>query len=141
MKWNIKPYSGIGELKFGDTMAQIKNSLADYENEEFRRDPRSIMPSYIYEELGFFIYFDEVGKCEAIEFYEQANPLFKDKNLLQLSFKELVSLLSETDSELEIDESGFISYKLGIGAYAPDHKEEPELSAESIIIFKENYYS
>lgn len=43
------------------------------------------------------------------------------------------------DASLEIDASGLTSYQYGIGVYTPSI--EVDLEIESLIVFKEDYYS
>jgi len=46
----------------------------------------------------------------------------------------------EHDSDIEQTDDSLTSYKLGIGVYAPDADENPNLPPESVIAFEKGYY-
>jgi hypothetical protein len=60
--------------------------------------------------------------------------------LFEMSYKDMHDWFMNIDPQIKEDDYGFISIKFGIGTYAPDKDEEPELPCESITAFKMGYY-
>ncbi|WAF68959.1 hypothetical protein NRK98_02605 [Aeromonas dhakensis] len=135
----INPFVGAGNIKFGMTPDQVRLLLGGG-FDSFKRTESSAFPCDYFEDLGVFFYYNSSGVLEAIEFTEPAAPEFEKKDLLKISLKDLIKLLSDKDKGLEIESDSLTSHALGIGAYAPDADEDPSLPAESIIIFEKGYY-
>lgn len=138
--WNIYPYKGVDNILFGDSRCQIRNILSNIPCKEFWKTTDSKNSTDQYDSIGILIYYTSDNICEAIEFYEPASPFFDRKNLLRLSYKSLIGWFKTLDTQIEEDEVGFTSYKLGISCYAPDKEEDMNCLAESILIFQHNYF-
>lgn len=87
-----------------------------------------------------FVYYKHPGVVEAIEFTFPAVAEFENKNLLELSFKDLKSFISAKERGLKIEFDSLTSEMLGLGAYVPDADDNTSLPAESIIVFENGYY-
>ncbi|MBR3771804.1 MAG: hypothetical protein IKL07_06010, partial [Clostridium sp.] len=87
----------------------------------------------------FYVYYDENGKCEAIEFMNNAELIFEQISLFQKNYSDIETIFRNMDSDIEIDAVGFNSNKFGIGVYAPN-KDDCNSKIESIIIYKQGYY-
>jgi hypothetical protein len=135
----ISPYIGMGDIKLGMDRAQIRNIL-NSSVESFVRNEYAEMPEDSFPDLGIFIEYKQPGVCDSIQVVKPLNPIWRGKQLLNTPFRELAAWFLEIDSERELDGTGFTSYKYGIGAYAPNHEEEPDCLAESIIVFSRGYY-
>jgi hypothetical protein len=120
--------------------ADVRNILG-VSFKSFKRTPASEFPCDYFESLGVFVYYKQYGIVEAIEFALPAEPVFESTNLLSLSFKELKRWLKIKDSKLEVDVDSLTSNALGIGAYAPNAEEDPDLPVESVILFEHGYYN
>lgn len=132
----IKPHKGVGEILFGANREEILSVLPSNKIEYFRRTPDSELSFYI-PELGAFIYFDTVGFCEAIEFSLFNDLFLNDLKISDYSYNDLENWFTGEDENIEIDETGFLSFKYGIGAYAADKSSD---KIDSIIVFKKGYY-
>jgi hypothetical protein len=138
MTFNIVSHQGAGGIQFGHSREKVRQHLqAPFES--FKRTPESLRPCDYFESLNLFVYYGENG-AEAIELAPPAAVSFQGKNLLQLSFADLTKHLSKEDKELDVDDDGCTSLKLGIGAYAPEAKDNPAAKSESIIVFAKGYY-
>ncbi|MGI0120189.1 hypothetical protein [Zooshikella sp. RANM57] len=135
----VKPNVGVGSIDFGMTPDEVRNILGVH-YKSFKRTPSAAFPCDYFESLGIFVYYKQPGKVEALEFAEPSTPLFENISLLTLSFINLKSLLLKHDKNLEVDEDSLTSFKLGVGAYAPEAAEQPESKIESIIVFEKGYY-
>jgi len=140
MKIEIYPYIGFDKIKFGFTREQIRSLINDKVNPFFRtKDSKVATDSF--DRLGIFVNYDETDCCEAIEFVRPlVEPLFLEKNLFGLSYVSLLSWFNELDSNIDEFDAGFTSYKYGIGFYAPEKEEDPNLPCEGVIIFRKGYY-
>lgn len=137
MEFKVVPYKSVGAIKFGMKSNDISNIIGRIP-EHFRRDYKSKNFDDKYD--GFYVYYDENGKCVAIEFYAPSKVIYNSINILESSYNELNTFFSEIDTELECTKAGFTSYKLGLGVYAPFAAVNPEYNPESVIVFQEGYY-
>lgn len=139
MDAEIKPLQGLEKLKFGTPIDLVRENLG-VSYTTFKRAPSAVMPCDFFESLGIFTYYKPSGALEAIEFVSPAKPLCLGVNLLETGVDEIKKILIEHDSDIEQTDDGLTSYKLGIGLYAPDADENPNLPPESVIAFEEGYY-
>ncbi|MBW4630872.1 MAG: hypothetical protein KME30_02880 [Iphinoe sp. HA4291-MV1] len=138
----IEPYKGIGAIKLGMTTEEVRDILVSSGGklETFMKTPTSEMPTDCFDNLGIHVSYKKPGICEAVELFEPAEPVFMGKTLLEIKFSELEQWFQEIDDEVEIDDTGLISYKFGIGLYSPYASEDPEESVEAVIVFEYGYY-
>jgi hypothetical protein len=139
LKLEIAPYQGISDIHFGMTSDRIR-SLLNETPTPFRRTPQD-EPSDHYTKLGIQIYYSNTDICEAIELATPAAPTFNGKTLIGQPFDITRDWLQTLDPDLETDETGLTSHKLGIGIYAPFAQSHPQEPIESIISFAQTYYS
>lgn len=140
MSFLISTFVGAGSINFGMSPIEVR-ALLGGSFKSFKRTPNAEYPCDYYESLGVFVYYKLPGVVEAVEFAEPADPEFDGRSLFKLSFDDLKAMLLGKDKSLEIESDSLTSYKLGIGAYAPDADEDSSLPAESIIAFEDGYYS
>lgn len=139
MDFVITPYKSFGNIPFGLHRNEVRMYLRD-SYREFYRSHSDKVPTDFFEILGLFIYYDEDLLCEAIEVIQPANPILFSLRLLNLSYQEVEEQILEWDKEVNITKTGFTSFKLGFGAYAPNKFDFPDEISESVIIFKKGYY-
>lgn len=139
MDYRINPYESLENISLGLNRKEIREFLKE-SHIEFYRNKFSKTPVDFYEALGLFINYDENFSCEAIEIVQPANPILFSVQLLKKSYALIEEQIAEWDNELEITNTGFTSYKFGVGVYAPNKDESPNEAAESVIIFKKGYY-
>lgn len=137
MRFEIKPYQGAGNLLFGMTTQEIKDLLKT-EPQKFKKTNIDEYETDAYN--GFHIYYRNPGVCEAIEFFTPSEVLFMGVNIMGEQFLKVKDLIEQYDSEIEIEETGFTTYKYGFGVYAPYAEDEPNEPVEGVIIFEKGYY-
>lgn len=142
MKFVISPYIGAGEIKLLMSRVEIRSILTiESAYEEFYRTTQSKVSSDHFKKIGLVANYDENNLCDSLEFYSPAKLIFSEIDLLEMSYKGIFNYFKKNDQEIEEDDSGFTSYKYGIGIYAPYKTDDPLEKIESVIIFKRNYYS
>lgn len=132
----INRYEGFNDIRFGMLSQEIEERLK-LSPRRFYKDKEDKFETDAYND--FFIYYDAEGKCEAVEFNNNAILFLNEINLFEESYQKIEQLIKKADLEIEIDDVGFTSNKLGIGVYAP-FKYETNAIIESIIIFRRGYY-
>lgn len=138
MVYKIKPYTSVGEIKFGMDRKVIRD-LFKNNYEEFRKSPFSENTT---DDFGIcHVYYNNQNKCEAVEFFDSANVSFMDMNISNKSYYEVKVFFKKIDQDIDINEEGFTSYKYGIGVYAPFALNNPKEIIEGIIVFQKNYYA
>jgi len=136
MTWEINSYKGAGPILFGTQRESIRKLFAE-EADSFERGGTE--STDYFQAAGVFVIYDENDICVAVEFTKPAIVNWQGKRLFPMPLDELLDYVREKDEELEEDESGFTSYKNGIGCYTEDI-EALEESAETIICFRHGYY-
>ena len=134
--YRIKSYQGVNDIKFGFDRFQIEEYMK-IKPIKFRKSPYDKSETDMYEDL--FVYYDDDGKCEAIEFNSNAELVFGKISFFDKSYADIEKEFRNIDADIEIDDVGFNSIKYGIGIYAPN-KEDSDSKIESVIIFKQGYY-
>ncbi len=133
------PYSNIGPIRFGMTKNEILLLFPGENYEEFYRGDEDPAPTGVIDRLGIFICYDEAMTCEALEFTQSAEFIFEGVNLFEQTYANIKNIIGRYDAEFEEDESGFTSYKLGLGCFIIDETDQ-DLPPEGIIAFKRGYY-
>lgn len=134
--YEIKPYIGVGEIQFGMKSEKICGILGD----KYKRYENQYTPGFrlCYPEIHIF--FDENNCCNAIEGFISSGFYFNNVEIVGKSFITIKKIFEVYDDELEINEDGFISYKLGISVYVPTLKKSKKELIQGVIAFKEGYY-
>ena len=138
MIYDVKTYVGLGELKFGMTKEEIRNILGG-EVKEIKK-ALSDKTTDVFVGQGIHVYYNQLGKCEAIECGKGGIIKFKEKEIIGKPFKNIEKMFRELDDILEISDTGFVSYKLGIGVYVPTLKKSKSELIQGVIIFERGYY-
>ncbi|SEN22486.1 hypothetical protein SAMN05192574_102828 [Mucilaginibacter gossypiicola] len=139
MDYKITPYESLGNIPLGLHRDEIRNLLKETPH-EFYRNFLSKTPTDFFKTLGLFIGYDENLLCEAIEMILPANPILFTIELLILPYESIEDQIAKWDDKLEKTNTGFTSYKFGVGVYAPNKDDSPNEITESVIIFKKGYY-
>ena len=144
--YEIESYKGIkeqGKEKLDIYFGQSKQDIRKY----FGGMPKEIRD---YDEMEmydiFYAYYDENDKCTGIGIYNQE--VYKDKialymfgrNLITMSYREIVKLIKKNDYNAIEDDDGIISLKYGISVDPRETSNYKDEISEVIHIFKKGYY-
>lgn len=135
--YEIKPYIGVGEIQFGMKSEKICEILGD----NYKRFENQYTPGFRICYPEFHIFFDENDSCNAIEGNISSGFYFNNIEIVGKPFITIKKIFEDYDDELEINEDGFISYKLGISVYVPTLKKSKKELIQGVIAFKEGYYN
>jgi len=135
--YKIHSYQGFNDIKFGFTSAEVERCMGVKPSDKFKKHANDKFETDMYQD--FFVYYDDVGRCEAVEFFDNAELMFGDISFFDKMNDELEAIFKVLDGELMIDSDGFTSHKFGIGVYVP-YKEDKDATVEAVIIFKQKYY-
>ena len=134
MKLMIEPYIGIGPLKFGMAIEEVRKILGKrpeihlfYHNRE------------LYHDLGIFVDYVTPGVCQAIEVVRPARPEFQGQRFLNKPVNQMLEWFREHDSEVKLDGAGLISHKFGIALYCGSTKNMRS-PVQSVFVFERGYY-
>lgn len=137
--FTITPLKGVGPIRFGVSRMSARSNLGD-DFKSFKRGLGTIQSDY-YHSNRIFIYYNTVNEVEAVEFATPAQPRFKGKSLLDMSYSDLKLFLIAEDPTVEIASGQITSHQLGIGAYAPHWEEYPSSPVQNVIVFEQGYYN
>lgn len=137
MEFLIQPYIGVGGIKFGMKNLEIKSKMGTMPINVQYTEKKEIKKE-TYQEC--FVYFKPGNICEAIEFHEPAKVIFMGRELLHQPYQNIKEFMLKYDENLNFDNAGFTSYRLGIGIYAPFAEEAPQDPVEGVIVFEKGYY-
>jgi len=131
--YNIVPFQKVGMISFLDNREQIRDKIGG----------RVMDGEYVFEDIielyDYFpdsdikVLYDRYEHLGAVEFF-RGKVLFENKDIFNLSYKEVEIFFQKIDSELET-EMGFTSYKYGIGV----GRDEENDTITSVIVFRKNY--
>lgn len=139
MLYDIKPYVGAGPVEFGMSVSEVRNAIGG-EFHTFKKTAISEMPTDAFKDKGIHVYYKNPGVCEAIEFGTPSEPIFLGHKLVGLPFKEAKKIFEKLDDSLDIDETGFTSYRFGIGVFVPTLKKSKSEPIQGVIVFEKGYY-
>jgi len=120
------------------TIHEIREAI-NLPHEEISKSDTGI-PTDSFREDGIHVFYRQPGVCEAIEFYSPSKVYLQQVNLLNEPYDRVKSFFSALDDQLEEDDAGLTSRKLGVGIYAPYHRDLPNDSTKSVIVFEDGYY-
>ena len=139
MKLDLRPYEGVGPIRFGMRRAEVRGAVHAAVR-AFRKTRDATMLLDAFDNEGIHVYYDELDLCEAVELASPAVAVLKGRALIGEPFAALRDWLLGLDPELEVDETGLTASSLGLGLYAPFAGEEPEGPVEGVIAFRRGYY-
>ncbi|ARU60926.1 hypothetical protein CBW65_07400 [Tumebacillus avium] len=135
MEFAITAYRSAGPIQFGMPRADVRRVLNESVS-EFRKSEPSVALTDAFE--WCHVYYKSSELCEAVEFFEPADPTFMGRKLIGRPFREVREFFQEIDDSIEVDESGFISFRYGIGVFVTLLSQEAPI--DGVIVFEDGYY-
>jgi hypothetical protein len=138
MPFEIKPRRGLKGLSFDSS----KDEARSFFGSDFsfgQRGEGSRLHDY-WPEVPVFAYYDEHDRLEALEFASDANVFLDGIRLFDLRANQAIQFLRQRDAHLRLEQDGATSKELCLGLWIPD-AFEPEAAVESVILFRDGYYS
>lgn len=142
----IESYKGLKEQGKGYLsvyLGQSKDDIRAY----FKVTPKEMSD---FEEMemydNFYAYYDEEDKCTGIGVYNQEENKDKvaiylfGKNLITMTYKDIVKLIKDHDYKAIEDEDGIISLEYGISIDPKEDKNYKDSICDVIHVFKKGYY-
>jgi hypothetical protein len=130
-KFDINPYTNVGEIFFGASRESIRKVFGTYK--EFKKSKASKNTTDDFEFCH--IYYDTNNKCEAIEYFPDLELLYKKRNLFEMNFNDFSQFALSNSIALEENDMGVLAKEIGIAIYAPEREK-----IESILVYKKGYY-
>lgn len=139
MDLEIRPYEGLGPIRFGMRRDDVRRALGASVR-AFRKTPEATILTDAFDDEGIHVYYNEQDLCEAVEVASPAIPVLQGRALVGRSFAEIRDWLRTLDPEVEIDESGLTAFTFGVGLYASSAQKAPNGPVEAVIAFRRGYY-
>jgi len=139
MKFEIHPYQSVGAIHFDKKRNENRAQFEVLPEVHAMTDGQ--LPIDAYEDWGVFVVYDKYNRCGEVEIRRPANVMFEGKDLLAMTWQELLEWFQNLDAEIQESHKDFVSFKYGIGIYAPEKKEDPTILPESITIFRKDFFS
>ena len=137
MNFEIVPYVGAGCIKLGMERAEIRKCF----NNIYRESKKSSSTGNTSDVFDCcYVYYKEQDTCEAIEFFGEAQATIDGKIMLGEPYSRVKNMFEAIDNSISFGDSGFTSFKYGVGVYAPFAQDEPDEPVESVIVFEKGYY-
>ena len=129
----VKPYEGLGALRFDLSRSKVRESLGPG-FKSFRKTRLDETLTDAYSELGLHLYYDKTDSLEFIEAFRPCMPIFRGIELLGLREPVVDALqgagvgLTRRESDADFfDDFGFVLYS-------------PSDEVEGVSVFKRGYY-
>jgi len=135
----ILSHIGVGSIRFGMSIAEVRKALGEPAT-PFMKSPYDSLPTDAFCNASIQVFYKQPGVCEAVEFYSPLNPTLTGQPFVGQPFCEVRDWIQQRDRNVEIDDSGLISFELGIGLYVPDMDEPEEAIVVALIVFEKGYY-
>jgi len=130
-KFEIIPYNKVGNITFQLTRDAVRKILGEFK--EFKKSKSSKKTA---DDFKFcHVFYDKDDKVEAVEFFEENELVYEEKNLFSMSYNELMQLVKEKRFDYKEDGPGVIIEDLGIAACTPGKRR-----IESILVYRKGYY-
>lgn len=127
MKFEIMPNQSVGKVLFGLERNKVKGILPGYKG-EFKKSKFSKTST---DDFGYcHVFYDSKDRCNAVEFFEKVELIYKNMNLFDLRLDDLQSVFPDMKEEY----GSYISKKYSIGIVFSENK------VESILVGCEGYY-
>src|SRR5436309_419457 len=135
----IRPYEGIGPIRFGMQRAEVRAALGG-PFREFKKTVNSVTPTDAFPTLGVHVYYKLPGSCEAVEVASPAQAILFGRELVGSPFQLIYDWLRELDVDAKLDDTGLTSLRFGVGIYVPTIKNDLGVPVEAVIVFERGYY-
>lgn len=139
MKMALHPRKGADRISFGMKRAAVRKL--------FQEIPTTTIPSKyrpnpldIFETFEVQVNYNSSDEVVALEFTNDANLIFKCRNLNKMTAVKMRKFLEKQRVEFEETEDSIISYGLGLSAYYPYKDSEPDNIPQTILVFKDGYW-
>ena len=136
---DIKVGLGIGPLLFGMTIDETRQAMRVEHPETVEKGMPGEPPCDLFNE-EIYAYYNKAGRLQAVECWAPVRPTLDGINLLGMSAKEAMTLLSSRDPSLTYERGGATARSLGVGLYIPHPGREAREPAETVIVFEKGYY-
>lgn len=134
MTVNIVPYVSVNEIMFGMTSLEI-TLLLKKNPKKFRKTSNDLYESDDYD--TFFIYYNDEGGCEAVEFGDNSCLKLFGIPVFSTDYDDLINMILRFDKKIMLLEDGLISNKYGFSIYIPNKSNS---HIESILFFDRDYW-
>lgn len=129
----IKPFIGLGDLRFGMEREEVRLLLGNIYKAFSREDRISLDVDY-YVNTGLQLNYDANDELEFIEALIPANPCYRGLSFIGRSSEDAIRDIVGMGFFVTSDDVGYFFYELGFAFYAPHEK------VEAISIFRKGYY-
>lgn len=128
--YELVPNKKIGLLEFGMKRELVRDVMGEFV--EFKKSKFSKNTTDDFGDCHVF--YDQGDALKAVEFFNDAQLKYEDKNIFDFSFEELIDFLKSIDQSLEVNEDSVVSKILGVNVFAPNG------GVETVLVFNEEYY-
>jgi hypothetical protein len=129
----------VGPIATGMKKEQIRKFLGkDFQT--FRRAQKTGEPSDHFVHKGIIVSYKNGGVADSIEMAAPCLVTIGNRKVLGLPASQVLPMLQLLDGDLEIDQDGAISKKLGVAIYAPAINKNRNAKVESVFVFEDGHY-
>lgn len=134
MEYKIEPYIGVGPVRFGMTIEEVRSALSG----KARPSHRTLVEDPLkdaFDEVGMDALYDVAGTCQVLNFGLPARPTLLGQPLLGRPFREMLEWFASIDPAVEVNDESLISHRFGVSLYAEIAIYEPDTPTEVVVVF------
>lgn len=135
MEVSLDPTMAFEGLPLGASKADVRTFFRRQPS-PFHRTPTSNEADY-WPELGVFAYYDDDERLVGVELAEKASPTVGGKVITSLTLQAAKKHLRRLDPDVELENDGATSRRLGISIWSEAGEREP---VQSVMCFASGYY-
>jgi hypothetical protein len=130
--WNIIPFVGMGDLRFGIPRLEVRSFLGnDFQSFLKYGETRE---TDAYNGLGLHLYYNVNDRLEFIEAFAPCRPEYQGIQLLNQKLDAVLKQLRSIGFDARYDDEGYFFDQLGFALYVPHS------SIEAVSVYRQGYY-
>lgn len=142
MPFVLQPLKGVNDIEFGMTAEMVDARMEGRLTIGNIRNRSPDHPTYCYDDVPVFFYFDEDGHLDSIEFCRGSDIDLFGINPFNLTVRQALDFMTSLDPDAVIDRDGAFSHKYSLAIWCPHlGDEEDEEPVETVLIAKPGYYA
>jgi len=139
MSTKVIPGVSAGQVALSMSREEVRAVLGAPDHEDDKR-PWSADVEWVYTTKGTTAIFDRTGICVAVVLGRRSDPVLSGIRLLGVAASVAWQLLRRLDPGAIAEDNSLRSPKLGVSIHAPDIVDEPSEPAESVLVYRSDYY-
>jgi hypothetical protein len=131
--WEIVPYVGVGNLRFGQVRANARAVVGD-EFSTFRKGPFATNDTDAFDKFGLHLFYDSNDCLESIDAFGPTEVKFHGLHLVGRNVDAVLAELEKLGFFLRCDDDAYVCVKGGFSLYCDNNL------VKAVTVFRRGYH-